>query len=639
MSLTHFQIGNFKAFGPKPQSIPLKPITLLFGPNSAGKSSAMHGALWLNELLQTGEIDVRHPAKSAGQIDLGGFAQMIHRRDGKSRLLVGASFDSSVLPNRRSGNWIIKDRLRLDLAYGALVADSESHLCLLSISIEVDDSPVLRFSASTQDTFRIDFFDIEHPALRPLRRRFDADESDWGKYGAEFYKEDADRGAWVLDILNRLLLRGGFHLDALNGVLPTGLSESPEIAKYLKELTPVERWLGMRKFYRHLIASIDCVLKACGQELVSKVAALEYIPPLRHLPDRFMDLSRAGDPWRRLITEPQVLTEINDWLGSKHLKSRYRLQVDEYVKREGIQNRLPEALFQHVLKVISKVDFSEELADAVEQARTDWESANHSDYLHTLPDYLESLIQGELDILQEWVENYAELDEEERRRRASNVVEDTIANEPFGDWAQPYYLKYLSEHKALESFLSQSWSIEESDLSAFTHVSGNAADMRRELSLKHLGHDTVVSLQDVGVGVSQVLPVLIHSKSSRNRWIAIEQPEIHIHPALQAELGDVFIESALGENKNTFLLETHSEHLILRLLRRIRETTRGRFNDWPESLKKACPNGIRPEDIAVLYVQPGEEGAVIRELRIDAQGKFLDSWPDGFFEESFNEMF
>ena len=105
---------------------------------------------------------------------------------------------------------------------------------------------------------------------------------------------------------------------------------------------------------------------------------------------------------------------------------------------------------------------------------------------------------------------------------------------------------------------------------------------------------------------------------------------LYTSEALQAELGDVFIESALGENKNTFLLETHSEHLILRILRRIRETTRGKL---PEGMV-----GITPDDVAVLYVEPGNDGATVRELRIDSQGRFLDDWPNGFFEDRLDEL-
>ena len=146
-------------------------------------------------------------------------------------------------------------------------------------------------------------------------------------------------------------------------------------------------------------------------------------------------------------------------------------------------------------------------------------------------------------------------------------------------------------------------------------------------------------MRDVGVGISQIVPVLIHAGAGKNQTIAIEQPEIHIHPRLQAELGDVFVESALGENKNTFLLETHSEHLILRILRRIRETTEGDLEDWPEELKNACPKGLRPEDVEVLYVEPGEDGAKVVELPVTPDGDFSRPWPDGFFADRVRELY
>ena len=118
-----------------------------------------------------------------------------------------------------------------------------------------------------------------------------------------------------------------------------------------------------------------------------------------------------------------------------------------------------------------------------------------------------------------------------------------------------------------------------------------------ELVLLDKRTKTEVSHRDVGIGVSQVLPVLVMAYASSNRIIAIEQPEIHLHPALQAELGDVFIESALGENKNTFIIETHSEHLILRIMRRMRETAEGELKEGSK---------VPPNDVCILYVdQPG----------------------------------
>ena len=142
---------------------------------------------------------------------------------------------------------------------------------------------------------------------------------------------------------------------------------------------------------------------------------------------------------------------------------------------------------------------------------------------------------------------------------------------------------------------------------------------------------TSVSHRDVGIGVSQVLPVLVSAYASSENLVTIEQPEIHLHPALQAELGDVFLESALGAGGNTFLLETHSEHLILRILRRIRETTEGR-------LPEGCP-AVRPEQVAVLYVQPGSDGAEVVHIPVTPDGEFERPWPDGFFAERAKELY
>ena len=154
-----------------------------------------------------------------------------------------------------------------------------------------------------------------------------------------------------------------------------------------------------------------------------------------------------------------------------------------------------------------------------------------------------------------------------------------------------------------------------------------------ELVMRDLNYDTVVSSRDVGFGISQVLPVLVEAFGSNNRIVAIEQPEIHLHPALQADLGDVFITSALGPQRNTFLLETHSEHLLLRIMRRMRDTVNG-------TLPPGIPP-VHPDDVAILFVQPKADGStsVIEELRLDTDGTLVDHWPGGFFEEGFKERF
>jgi predicted ATPase len=128
------------------------------------------------------------------------------------------------------------------------------------------------------------------------------------------------------------------------------------------------------------------------------------------------------------------------------------------------------------------------------------------------------------------------------------------------------------------------------------------------------------------------------------RIAGIEQPELHIHPKLQVVLGDLFILAVRNELESRgsvyphrrFIIETHSEYLLLRLLRRIREHSSGDVPEWCEP--------FRPEDLCVSYVEEststdGGPTVVMRRLRVDERGEFIDRWPDGFFEERAEELF
>lgn len=137
-----------------------------------------------------------------------------------------------------------------------------------------------------------------------------------------------------------------------------------------------------------------------------------------------------------------------------------------------------------------------------------------------------------------------------------------------------------------------------------------------------------LSFNQVGSGISYVLPVLTALWGAERSLI--EQPELHLHPAAQCEMGDAVIRAF---NRGRFsIIETHSEHLLLRILRRIRQTSEQKVED--QELK--CP----PEAVVVLYFAPMADGTTqVNRLRVTRGGDFMDRWPDGFFEERSRELF
>ncbi len=157
---------------------------------------------------------------------------------------------------------------------------------------------------------------------------------------------------------------------------------------------------------------------------------------------------------------------------------------------------------------------------------------------------------------------------------------------------------------------------------------------RIRLSPTNQSGESLLRVQDVGTGLSQVVPVVVACLIQDVTIVAIEQPELHLHPKLQANLGDLFIaaiDNKQDEIGRQLLIETHSEHLILRLLRRIRETSEEELTE--ESFE------LVPEDVAVNYFMAEKDGTKVVRLRINGEGEFIDRWPYGFFDERLDEFY
>lgn len=147
------------------------------------------------------------------------------------------------------------------------------------------------------------------------------------------------------------------------------------------------------------------------------------------------------------------------------------------------------------------------------------------------------------------------------------------------------------------------------------------SDRHYEIVLSHIKSKTEESLADVGFGCSQVLPVLVAGYNSENGDIlAVQEPEIHLHPKAQAELGSFFYE--LSKKGVQSIIETHSEHLMLRIQAHIADKN----------------SDLRPEDVCVYYVYAENGIRNIKKIELKDDGFFKDKWPDGFFPERYMEV-
>lgn len=150
-----------------------------------------------------------------------------------------------------------------------------------------------------------------------------------------------------------------------------------------------------------------------------------------------------------------------------------------------------------------------------------------------------------------------------------------------------------------------------------------------EVKIKTPGAPDWVDLPDVGFGVSQILPVVVQSfYAPPGSILFIEQPELHLHPGAQSNLADLFIDTlASREHGNLrgvqLIIETHSEHFLNRLQRRIAEAN------------PAKP--ISSDDVACYFARTTGKESTLEALQMDLFGN-IQNWPPNFFGDSMGDL-
>lgn len=523
--ITAIEIENFKGIGPR-QRIELKPLTLLFGPNSGGKSTILHALHYLREVLERRNYDAGETLAGGKFVDLGGFLTFLHGRDPQRMVSLRVEFDTPAdawaIPlgtgpgddelfgwSDRLCDAVQRAFIEIDIRWSELL----KRPCCVAYRVGINGALFGEISFVPGRKLADIRFHAEHPIFDDL---FEMDGPVVSIDGTPPQRSPE---------LDRATLHGDFEV----GIWPDGDALPRWDAAFIyrdagDEAAEAREWLD------HPIGDrIGRLFKETGKFLRIALRELLYLGPLRRKPGRNFKPPRHPDPsrwsdglaaWDTLYGGPEdVVLETSEWLD--RLATGYALRRQEY---------------------------------------------------------------RELDV------NAPE-------------IAAVVAGHAFDD----------AELDALKSLIL-------------------SRPIQRRLVLHGQGVNDQLLPSDVGEGLSQVIPVIVSVLTQKKGLLLIEQPELHVHPAVQVGLGDLLCPAEAPADAGCIrLIETHSEHLLLRLLRRIRETSEG-------TVPEGAPR-LTPDQLGVYFVETRDGAASVRRLRVDETGEFIDRWPHGFFEERAEELF
>jgi hypothetical protein len=521
MPISEITIQNFKGVGER-VTVPLRPITLLFGANSAGKSTVLQALLYLRELLEHGNADADRLSTSGTAIDLGGFQRFVHGHDLSRTVEIGVSVgvDDDGLPvypvDGEDGEGRAVDLPLCGIKTARVIVAVRWNVQLerpgiASYTVHINDEMAAQIVASRalDSSERMVLVAERHPIFTSILG-CETEEDAQGKEG------DQNERSLTLGV--------PFSVDCEDVI--------PKFGEALPRFNDVSAedsfFFGGERGVRRLLSH---VLVGAGELVLKELQRIRYIGPIRTVPDRNFSAFRSPVEGRwadgsAAWDDLHHACEVPPWLNTEQIQALglgYRIESYRYFEVPS-QSVLGGAL--------------EKATRGIADALVDLEGIPHSDLLKI-------------------------------RSRARLLM--------------------VAEESQVE-----------------------------------------VSPSEVGVGVSQLLPVVIGAMKPGYSILAVEQPELHIHPAVQCRLADVLANQVLGKER-IVLLETHSEHLMLRLLRRIREL-------HEEELPPGAPT-IAPADLSVVYVSSTPEGVQMCELPVTEDGDFSRQWPKGFFEERAEELF
>lgn len=577
MRITEIALTNFRSFQAT-QSIALAPVTLMFGPNSVGKSSVLQALFYLQQILAKGHCDPQR-IDVLGEKHIGGFASLVNGGDLNKRIAIklqvdksgsiGASYNQLYeLINEDLGLTVdspTADAARFAVELHIAWSKSAETAYVVCYKLWLDDTLIAELSSDAgMKQPVLAWLNYQHPALITVGDAEEAAERAGDGFVSTLHEllnayrptqVCSRRESWHTPEMAFAHAELGFKGFA--GALPllgrrlesTFEHEDPRITTRMHEILSDV-----------LVAPLDNLLALLNQSLC--IGPLRMVPDALRQPNPYpeqKDWYSGAAAWdavssiSRQHKAPALLAEMNQWMD--HLGLGYSLREKS---------------------VVSKVVYSGG-DDSLGELRA---------MLDAHGDKVEVSFSG------------ADEDGNPSEQKAAIDIQT---------------LKDLLQELAPESKAPKGAVIEQ---------------VRNQWALWDDARQCEVAFSEVGVGISQLFPLLVAAVVARQGLVTCEQPELHVHPRIQVGIGDLLTQA---NRQCSFLIETHSEHLILRILRRIRESAEG---DLPNGLQQ-----LKPEDVSIIYLDTVAGGVKATRIEIDRYGEFTSRWPNGFFAERGEELF
>ena len=618
--LKSWLIQNFKPILDSGE-LTLAPVTVLAGRNSSGKSSLIQSILMIAQTLSSRILD-RALLPNGPIVQLGTFEDILSEQTDLRTLVVGFELETG------------KEEFKVS-TYPSLVLVDGNYIVGLNTNIQSTRITAQFRSASSNGT--------STSAIEAAKVNVD-------NVSLEIVASTYNFNSFPLPSTSdtEMPLEFSVNIKALTSKELDGFLESvaPEYLRLVPYTTAESNYLGIFKLKdkSDSTRTPDLSLVSFSHFLPARLIRKYVIEERRKLQlhravDMAFDYSIYPSDYPVDALEPPVLLDAETLVSSN-----LREAVLDLCKEEGIQEvfsgqtlsdlirwfkllklgrrkrkvsiRLKELIVQNILEKSSQGSISDDKGTAALEAIT------NNTYVENLERAVEQVVQfftskirylGPLRADPQSSQRFApssELDDVGAKGEYAAAVYDANQN-AYIQWYNP-----LTE-KNEQSTLKQA-------LDTWVRYLGVANAVQIQVAgqsgvswqVVHMEGHKALPLTAVGVGVSQILPILVMGLlAPSNTLLLVEQPELHLHPSVQARLGDFFM--GLAKCGKQCLIETHSENLVSQLRYHIVQA-----------------GGQENSDCLVYFVDQDERGgARFNPIEISPKGNILN-WPDGFFDET-----